>query len=623
MLTELRIQNFAIIDRLEVHFATGFNVITGETGAGKSIIIDAVDMMLGGRADSELVRAGNDKATVEGIFSLSDALLKDILPLLESQGIEIETPSRTPDQTPGVVPVDTAAHAPDLAPVSAAGVPPGTVGEIMLTRELRSNGRSTCRINGSAVSLQFYKEVGDRLVDVHGQSEHLSLLNVREHINLLDRYAGVEPQRARIAELVTKLSGLRAEIEALTQDEAAIARRIDMLQYQIEEIRAVGPKLGEEEQVRDECNRLANSEQLANLTEEAHRSLETDDDTVVSAVDRLSITVSALIKLAKIDPGLNEQVALAEGLVAQAEDLAAFLRRYHDSVEFDPHRLAELEERLDALNRLKRKYGGTIEAVIAYGEKCRKELENITHSEERLAELRTIEDRLLHEIGDLAAALSARRLTASAALARAIETELAELRMEGTRFEAAITQVDDPQGCYAGERRLKFDPNGIDHVEFQIAANRGEPLRPLVKVASGGETARIMLALKSVLSRADRTPTLIFDEIDQGIGGRVGSIVGQKLWNLAVDHQVLCVTHLAQLAGFGDAHFKVTKGSRGDRVVTAIQNLDDRARVDEIAEMLGAETSSARQSAHDILMLARRAKEGQKEREKGIQSALL
>jgi DNA repair protein RecN (Recombination protein N) len=587
MLSEIRIENFAIIDRLEMHFASGFNVITGETGAGKSIIIDAVDLMLGGRADSALVRAGNEKATVEGTFKLTDDMLKEIMPLLEAQGIETENP-----------------------------------GEVMLTRELRSNGRNTCRVNGTTVNLQFYKEIGDRLVDVHGQSEHLSLLNVREHITLIDRFAGLELRRNQLAEKVEKLMAIDAEIAILTQDEAAIARRIDMLKYQIDEIRAVGPKLGEEDEVRDERNRLANSEQIAKLTAEAERALESDDDTTFAALDMLNVVGAAIIKLAKIDPELEEQVTVVEGLIAGVEDLAALLRHYGEAVEYSPARLAELEERLDALSRLKRKYGGTLEAVIAYSEKSQKELENITHSEERLHELHEEKGALLHEIGTLGVQLSEARVAAGTTLARGIETELAELRMEGTRFEVSVTQIDDPEGCYVGDRRVKYDSTGIDRVEFLIAANRGEPLRPLVKVASGGETARIMLALKSVLSRADHTPTLIFDEIDQGIGGRVGTVVGQKLWNLTTEHQVLCVTHLAQLAGFGDAHFKVAKGVRGDRTVTAVTALDDRARVDEIAEMLGADTSSARQSAHDILMLARRAKEAHKEHEKGMQSAL-
>ncbi len=584
MLCEIRIQNFAIIDRLEVHFNPGFNVITGETGAGKSIIIDAVDLLLGGRADIDFIRSGADKATVEGVFKPSDTLLPELKRVLDEQGIEMETP-----------------------------------GEIMLTRELRSNGRNVCRINGSAVALQVFREMGEKLVDVHGQSEHLSLLKPREHLTLLDRYANLERQRQAYATLVHKLTDARREIAELVQDEAAIARRIDMLKFQIEEIRAVNPQVAEEDALREERTRLSNAEQLASLSAEAQQLLyEGGNDSESAVVDLLNQAAAVLSKLAKVDPKLEDQRTLAESLSAQAEELADAIRHYREHVEYNPLRLNEVEERLDALNRLKKKYGGTVEAVLAYRDKAIQDLNNITHSEERLTELRQQENQLLHQIGGVATMLSAARATAALKLGQSIEAELQDLRMEGTRFEVQLTQTEDPQGCFVKDRRLAFDATGIDHIEFMIAANKGEPLRPFVKVASGGETARIMLALKSVLSRADKTPTLIFDEIDQGIGGRVGATVGQKLWNLTHNHQVLCVTHLAQLAGYGDAHFRVAKGARGDRVVTSITPLDDKARVDEIAEMLGAETISAKQSAHDILMLARRAKEG-----KGVQSALL
>jgi DNA repair protein RecN (Recombination protein N) len=272
---------------------------------------------------------------------------------------------------------------------------------------------------------------------------------------------------------------------------------------------------------------------------------------------------------------------------------------------------------MDALNRLKRKYGGTLEAVIAFGQKAAEDLSKLTNSEDRLRELRAQEDVLLRQIGERAAQISRARKAAAEKLGEGIVRELADLKMEGARFGVDIQQTEDPNGCYVGEHRLRFDHTGIDTVEFMLAANRGEPLRPLVKVASGGETARIMLALKTVLSRADSTPTLIFDEIDQGIGGRVGAIVGQKLWKLSEGHQVLCVTHLPQIAAFGDSHFRVVKTLREDRTVTSIASLNDRARVDELAEMLGAETGSGKQSAHDLLMVSRGIKEG-----KNIQTTL-
>jgi DNA repair protein RecN (Recombination protein N) len=584
MLCEIRIQNFAIIDKLDIRLAPGFNVITGETGAGKSIIIDAVELLLGGKADPGFVRAGNDKATIEGIFKLPEHAQAEVRTALEEEGIELEAPD-----------------------------------EVILTREIRSNGRSTCRINGSTVSIQFMKQIGGDLVDIHGQSEHLSLLNPKEHIELLDRYAELEVPRMKLADVVSELVTVRHEIGQLLQDEAALARRMDMLKYQIEEIRAVNPKVDEEESLKEESTRLSNSEQLSTLTAEALAALDSNDASDgMAALDLLNAAASALGKLARIDSSLAEAHADAESLAEDVRDLARLLWSYHERVEHNPKRLNEVEDRLDALTRLKRKYGGTVEAVLNYYEKAQKDLNDISNSEERIAELRVREEKLLREIGKQAQAVSAKRAAAAQKLGAGIVEELNDLRMEGARFEVSLQQHDDPEGCYVGDRRLAFDATGIDDVEFLMAANRGEPLRPMAKVASGGETARIMLALKGVLSRADRTPTLIFDEIDQGIGGRVGATVGQKLWSLSEDHQVLCVTHLAQLAGFGDSHFKVAKGYRGDRTVTSVTPLNDKARVEELAEMLGAETMSAKQSAHDILMLARQVKEG-----RGIQPALL
>ncbi len=580
MLAELRIQNFAIIDRLELHLAPRFNVITGETGAGKSIIIDAVDMLLGSRADADFVRAGEERAVVEGVFKIPAGLQAELRTLLEAEGVELEQPD-----------------------------------EILLTREIRANGRSASRINGTSVSLQFYRDVGDKLVDIHGQSEHLSLLKSKGHIYLLDRYANLMEPRRALADLVRKLNDVRAEISNLLLDEATIARRIDMLGYQIEEIRATAPEIGEEETLRDERTRLSNAEQLASLTQQAQAMLlggEESRDGQSAAVDLLGQAALLLTKLARINSTFGESQGLAESLSVQVEELARTLRQYRERVEYSPSRLNEVEERLEALTRLKRKYGGTIEAVLAYREKAQKELNDITHSEERVAELCEQEDRLLHRIGDAATRLSAGRQSSAKVLGSGIESELQELRMGGARFEVSITQTEDSEaGCYMNGTRLAFDSTGADHVEFMMAANTGEPLRPMVKVASGGETARIMLSLKGVLSRADQTPTLIFDEIDQGIGGRVGITVGRKLWNLAELHQVLCVTHLAQLAGFGDTHFKVAKSVRGDRTLTTITPLEDDQRIDEIAEMLGSELVSARQNAQEILAYARKLKAGE------------
>lgn len=574
MLQELRIKDFAIIDALDLRLAPGFQVITGETGAGKSIIVDAVTLLLGERSDATFVRGGAERSVIEGIFSVPDGVRDDLRAILEAEGLEGDGAD-----------------------------------EIILSREVRANGRSVARVNGIACALSVYREIGGLLVDIHGQGEHLSLLRPSQHLYLLDRYAGVEAQRAEVAAMVRELGAVRAEIASLLTDEAALARRVDMLQFQIEEITTADPRPEEEAELAQERTRLANAEKIAELANEAYYAL-VGEAGESAGTDRLAQAALALSKLVRLDPALQDAYTLAESISIQADELARTLRDYNDDTEYDPRRLDEIEERVELLNRLKRKYGGTIEDVLAHAAHAQAELDTITHSEERLATLRAEEDRLLRAIGDAAAALSRVRREAADRLTEAIVRELGDLKMKGARFEARITREPDSDGVYIEDERFAFSATGVDQIEFYMAANVGEPLRPLVKVASGGETARIMLALKSVLSYADRVPTLIFDEIDQGIGGRVGAIVGQKLWQLSGHHQVLCVTHLAQLAGFGDAHFRVTKHVEGQRTVTRVEQLNDQGRVDELAEMLGAETTNVRQSAYDILMLARRAKEG-------------
>jgi len=576
MLHELRIKDFAIIDELTLTLDSGFLVITGETGAGKSIIVDAVNLLLGERSDATLVRGGADRAVIEGIFAIPPALQAEVHALLEAEGLDGEASD-----------------------------------EVILTREVRSSGRSQARINGTTCNLTVYREIGGMLVDIHGQGEHLSLLRPAQHIYLLDRYAGLEDARAGFKEVVRALDQVQAEIKSLLTDEAALARRVDMLQYQVQEIDTAALRPDEEDELQQERNRLVNAEKIAELATEAQYAL-LGDMGETAGVDLLAQAAIDLSRLAKLDPTITEYAELAESLSAQADELARAVRQYRETIEYDPHRLDQIEERVEIITRLKRKYGGSIEAALAHADKARAELESITHSEERLADLRTQENRLLRQIGTLAAQLSAKRRAAAQQLTGAIVRELDELKMQGARFEVQIAWEDDPEGCFVEDRRLAFGPNGIDQVEFYMAANVGEPLRPIAKVASGGETARIMLALKSVLTHADQVPTLIFDEIDQGIGGRVGALVGQKLWRLSDRHQVLVVTHLAQLAGFGDAHYRVSKRVQNKRTVTQVQRLDDQGRVDELAEMLGAETDSARQSAYDILMLARRLKEGRR-----------
>jgi len=607
MLTELHIRNFAIIDDLYLTFAPGFTVLTGETGAGKSIIIDAVELVLGGRADTTIIRAGADQALVEATFQLEPARQAALQPLLEQEGLEGDEP--------------------DL---------------LLLSREVRAGGRSICRVNGRAVTLALLREVAQGLVDIHGQSEHLSLLRVREHVNLLDRYANLWDLRRRVVDLASRVQRARRARAELERSERERVQRIDLLQYQIAEIEAAALTPGEEEELTEERVRLANAEQLAELLTEALRALDEGGEESPAAMDLLGTATRALEGLARIDATLEPLVREAEELTYGLQDLADALRDYQERVEYNPRRLAEVEERLDLIRRLERKYGPTIRDVLGYARRAAEELETLTHSEERIEELRAEEERLLSELGQVAWELSLRRQEAAQRLAREIEQELQDLRMEGARFGVEFQWREDPEGVAVPQPapslrlrvpgptadqpeasnmepethpRVAFDATGIDRVEFLVSPNPGEPLKPLAKIASGGETSRLMLALKTVLSRADETPTLIFDEIDQGIGGRVGATVGEKLWRLtvaeegALSHQVLCVTHLPQLAGFGDLHLKVEKRVVEGRTVTRVRALEGADRIEELAQMLGAGGKEGRRSAERILREARSRKE--------------
>jgi DNA repair protein RecN (Recombination protein N) len=385
-----------------------------------------------------------------------------------------------------------------------------------------------------------------------------------------------------------------------------------MLEYQVAEIDAARLEPGEEEELRAERARLGNVEQLLESSNEALSLLLGVDDEMPAAVDLLSQAERALGHLARYDESKHEWLARLEGLVSELSDLAVMLRNYQEELEFNPTRLNMVEERLELIRTLKKKYGDDIEAILAWRERAAAELDEISHGEERLEALVAERETRLFQIGTMAKKLSDQRKQAAESLARAVERELADLRMEGARFAVAVDTRHDEGGAFVGDERLAFDHTGIDRIEFLISTNPGEPLKPMVRVASGGETARLMLALKTVLARVDATPTLIFDEVDQGIGGRVGDVVGRKLWGLTAQgaHQVVVVTHLPQLAGYGDAHFSVSKTQNNGRTVTAVTRLDDAGRIDELAAMLGTRDEAARQGARSILEKAGEAKEG-------------
>jgi DNA repair protein RecN (Recombination protein N) len=568
MLSELRIQNFAIIDELSLEFAPGFNVFTGETGAGKSIIVDAVELLLGGRADSAFVRSGMDAAIVEGTFQLQDSVRDRVHAILEQESL-LDDPEF-----------------------------------LILGREIRKAGRNICRVNGRVVTLVFLREVGELLVDVHGQSEHLSLLRVPEHIHLLDRFSSVDSTKTQFVESYRSLGKLRKLIGEIQEQRRDAVRQAELLEYQINDIESARIKSGEEHELFEERTRLANAEQLAKLADQAINALDEGIDEAPTASELLGEAAHDLANLAKIDRSMQPQADASQVAIEQLGELARQMRDYRDEIEFNPRRLDTVEERIGLLSALKRKYGDDLAGVLLFAERARKDLDLITNSEERLTQLVGEEQSLLKSLGTLGDSLSQKRRAASEILARGIEAELLDLRMEGAEFKVDFQVLEDEDGVLIDGRRVAIYPTGIDRVEFLVSPNPGEGLNPLAKTASGGETSRLMLGLKSVLAQADHTPTLIFDEIDQGIGGRVGSVVGQKLWKLARSHQVLCITHLPQLASYGDRHFKVEKQVIEGRTRTEVRAMDSGDRNAELALMLGGVDQPNLESAAHLIDLA-------------------
>ena len=577
MLTELHIQNFAIIDRLELDFGPGLVVFTGETGAGKSIIMDALDMLLGGRADATLIRSDADLARVEGTFKFSGPERLAAQELLKREDLLDE---------------------PDY---------------VTLTREVRREGRSVARINGRTISLSLLKELGEVLVDIHGQSEHLSLLNTHAHLGLLDRYASVESPLAAYRKTYQNLLGIRRDLQGLREAQRDAERRTEMLTFQAEEIESARLKPGEDEALREERDRLANAESLASLAQQALTVLDEGTSESPASTDLIGQAVQSLAKLAQIDKTQNPLAEQSISLEETLADLAHSLRNYLEAIEYNPKRLEETEERLDLIRRLERKYGGSIESTLAYALDARKQLETISTATERIGELENAESAALAKLAGQGLGLSQKRKESAEQMSKSIEAELDDLRMAAARFavdfqtKPAADGIPLPDGT-----RVVFDGNGLDKVEFLVAPNPGEGLKPLAKIASGGETSRLMLALKNVLARADQVPTLIFDEIDQGIGGRVGGTVGEKLWHLGRAHQVFVITHLPQLAVFGDQHFQVQKVVEHNRTLTRVTRLTGEPRTLELAQMLGEVTEGTIRSAHDILQSAQTFKTSKK-----------
>lgn len=579
MLHVLTITDYALIDHLELTFAPGFNVLTGETGAGKSIIVDAIGLLLGKRAEEGLIRAEARQARVEGIFYLTPAEAD-----AARQGME------------------------------EAGLPTDEGGDIVVVREINHQGRNVCRVNGAIVPLRTLAALGERLVDIHGQGQQLPLLNVRTQLTILDRYAGLEAAAGEVTKAVARLRAARQEISALRASQQELARRADLLRFQADEIDAARLQPGEDEQLEAERSIAANAERLQALAAQAYATLYEGDDRA-SAVDSLGAAAQAVTGLANVDPSAEQLRADAESLVIQAQELARSIQSYRDGVEVDPGRLQEIEDRLEVIRRLKHKYGGSILEVVRFGEDAAAELEGITHSGERAEALEAEAGELLAAIGARATELSRQRTAAAERLGAAVQGELTDLAMESTAFHVAVTQQPADDGAPVtwpdgGAGVYAFDAMGIDRVEFLLSPGQGEPLRSLAATASGGETSRLMLAVKGVLAADAGPPTLIFDEIDAGIGGRVGVVVGVKTWEISRDRQTLCVTHLPQIAAFADLHVRIAKGESEGRTITTAEALSAPGVVEELAQMLGGASLASRRHAQEMLERTARWKAG-------------
>ena len=626
MLLELTIKDFAIIDSLHLRLHRLFNVFTGETGAGKSIIIDAVNTLLGGKIGAEYVRAGCERATVEGVFSI------DALPAISDEWTPVEDDESAAygGSTNGASTVFEAFDQAEASHLQRLQVDAASAdarialaallreyditpdnGQLILTRDIfRSSGRTVARINGRALSQQVLQQVASWLVDIHGQSEHMSLLRPDQHVNFLDRYAELLPLRAELGTKVTEWRNARKTLQSLQQTERDQSRRAEFLRFEIDEIERAELRPGEIEEREEERKVLSNAEHLREHCELVYGAIKGADvggDDYKPAMDQLHIAQRSLGELARLDKNLQEYADNLAEAIYQLEDVAASISSYESDIEDDPRRLSEIEERLDQIARLKRKYGATIEEILERAAEDQAELDTITNRDEIIAKLQGQDSEYRREIGQIAQELSARRREAAQRLSVAMEEQLNDLNMRRARFSVEIEQVPDEQGIPASvkgqlEQYYACDLTGIDRVQFLIAPNPGEPFKPLTKIASGGETSRLMLALKTILTSADATPTLIFDEIDAGISGQSGQIVGAKLWMLTQNHQVICVTHLPQIAAFADTHYNVSKQIFDDRTMTIVNELRPEQRVREIAHIMGGNvTEFSMKSAEEML----------------------
>ncbi len=559
MLRYLSIRHLAVIERVELELDAGLTVLTGETGAGKSILVEAVGLLLGARASSDLVRTGEELAVIEAQFDVD-----------------------------------------------------GT--EVIVRREISSSGRSRAFVNGALATAGALRELSARLIEVHGQHEHHGLLDPESHLDLLDAWAGLEAQRDAVGAVHARLTALRAELDTLRLDEREKAARVDLLTFQRDEIARAALQPGEDEALGRERARLAHAERLQRLSAEAYAALYEHDAAVIA---QLAGVWKRVAELASIDADVAPYLESREAVQASLQDLAYFLRDYAEGIDASPERLQAVEDRLAVIERLKRKYGPSLDEAIAHGERCRQELETLRGSGERAAAVQGELEQAEREYRAVAGALSAARREAAGRFAGALVGELEGLALGRTRFELRF----QPEGAPA------LGPKGLDRAEFFVSTNPGEDLRPLSRIVSGGELSRLMLAIKTLSARRGRGATLIFDEVDAGIGGATAEVVGRRLRALANDYQVLCITHLPQIAACGHHHIHVAKSVRHGRTVTTAERLDPERRAAEIARMMAGEivTGELIESARQMIAggaTPRRPKaKGESERRKAKERA--
>jgi DNA repair protein RecN (Recombination protein N) len=563
MLVQLHIENYAIIDRIVVDFGPGLNVLTGETGAGKSMIVGALGLVLGQRAHTEVVRADDKPTLVEALFDIS--AYPQLLDVLTGLGVEIDEPS------------------------------------LLLKRLVTRNG-SRCYVNANLATLTMLQEIGQHLVDLLSQHQHQTLLRREQQLALLDAYGKLADDSAALRLAYQRYHALTKDLQSLQHADQHRAQRLDLLRFQAEEIDKAQLHSDEEERLATEHHLLLNAEKLYELSQDSYALLYRNEHAIL---EKLAEVREKVDQLAALDSRQNRLPAEIQDSYYVLEEIAQRLRDYSARLEVDPARLQVIEDRLVEIGRLKRKYGATIADILRYRQKIRHELLALTRHEERLEDMTAEIGKLRQSLKSLAVTLSDKRRQAAERLQSAIQQELHDLNMPHTAFQIACTLRRLPEGdIVVGTERVALTAEGIDEVEYLFAPNPGQPLKPLSRIASGGELSRVMLALKSVLVREDHTPTLILDEVDAGIGGRTSKLIGEKLRHIARAHQVLCITHLPQIASHGDLHYRVEKSIAGESTTIHVHMLSFAERIEEIARMSGGKhiTATTRKHAEEMLI---------------------